>query len=303
MLEMTEAAADTAGQNFSQMYQWGLEIIRFCQAAGNPALTAVARFFTLLGDPLTYLIILPFLFWCVDEKRGFRIGVTVFISNGINTAIKEALRVPRPFVLDPSVKLADAVGFSTPSGHSQNSAVFWPLIAGTAPQKAERSALRSFFRFAPAILLPAGIGLSRIYLGVHFPTDVFFGWTLGAFIAVAALAFPRSRLLGKVRASMAGAFFGFTAGYILLTDKSPGIGEKERFSAADGSPAQKAVRLALGLGVLAVLYAGLKKLFPGEESVYYALFRFTRYGIIGFWAAFGAPKLFMKLALTTKKTA
>jgi len=317
MFEMT-AVADGAAQNLTGILDWGLAVIRAFQAAGNPALTLLARFFTLLGDPVAYAIILPVLFWCIDEKRGFRVGLTLFLSNGINVAIKETLQVPRPFVRDPSVQLTHATGFSTPSGHSQNSAVLWPLLASTHG---------AAVRVAISLGLPFCIGLSRIYLGVHYPTDVLLGWIVGALVSVTALVLTdapfirrafaalssaaasagRSLRTWKLAAaalaalalnaasgsdtSMGGLVFGFAAGYTFLTER------EDRFSAAAGTPAQKALRVAVGLALLAVIYFGLKTLFPGEGSEYYALLRFARYGLLGLWASLGAPVLFMKIRL------
>ena len=323
-MELSAATSLAQGQNPDQMYEWGLAVIRAFQAAGNPALTLLARFFSLLGDPILYLIILPVLFWCVDEKRGFKLGMTVLISAGINTAIKETLRVPRPFTVDPSVRITDASapGFSTPSGHSENAAAFWPTLVWTGKKN------HFGIRVAITFVLPLCIGLSRIYLGVHYPTDVLLGWAIGAAmsavilfglppvsrylashpindavktagrslrsmkLALAALAAFILNATGSGDTSMGGAVFGFAFGYILLTD-----GPETVFSAASGSLIKKAVRLMLGLLVLAVLYAGLKKIFPREGSEYYALCRFVRYGLIGFWATWGGPKLFIKLGL------
>lgn len=165
------------------VYTWGLSVIHAFQSPGNPMLTAIAHFFTMLGSPFVYILILPILFWCIDEKRGFRLILSAFISNGINAAIKDKLRVPRPFVRDPSVKLIEESGFSTPSGHSQNSATIWPMFL--LDRNAD-GAPRSYFavRLAASIALPLCIGLSRIYLGVHYPTDVLFGWFLGACVSV-----------------------------------------------------------------------------------------------------------------------
>jgi len=317
MFEMT-AVADGAAQNLTGILDWGLAVIRAFQAAGNPAITLLARFFTLLGDPVAYILILPVLLWCLDEKRGFRVGLALFLSNGINVALKETLQVPRPFVRDPSVQLAHATGFSTPSGHSQNSAVLWPLLASTHG---------AAVRVAISLGLPFCIGLSRIYLGVHYPTDVLLGWIVGALISVIALVLPeapfvrraaealssaavsagRSLRTWKLAAaalaalalnaasgsdtSMGGLVFGFAAGYIFLTER------EDRFSAAAGTPAQKALRIAVGLAGLAIIYFGLKSLFPGEGSVYYTLFRFAHYGIIGVWASLGPPLVFMKIRL------
>ena len=68
------------------------------------------------------------------------------------------------------------------------------------------------------------------------------------------------------------------------------------FSAAEGSCAQKLLRCLVGLAGVALLYFGLKQLFPdtGDSA---PLFRFIRYGLVGFWTTYAAPRLFCKLTL------
>lgn len=188
MIEMSAAVAAAGTPAFEPVWAWGLAVIRAFQSAGNPALTLIARFFTLVGEPAVYVLILPVVFWCVDEKRGFKLGIVTMLSNGINVAIKETLRVPRPFTRDPSIQMIAEKGFSTPSGHSQNSAAFFPvLLCGKASPHGEPKPKGRAFRIAAAVALPICIGVSRVYLGVHYPTDVLFGWTLGALISTSAL--------------------------------------------------------------------------------------------------------------------
>jgi membrane-associated phospholipid phosphatase len=347
MPEMTAVAAMAAAPNDWQT--WGLSVIHSLQGAGNPVITAIARIFTLLGEPAAYALMAGALFWCVDERKGFRTGLTLVLSNGVNIALKNALRVPRPFMTDPSVGLIPETGFSTPSGHAQNAAATWPvLLAGrsrgngetaAAPQElrpATRSAKRTVPRIACAILLPLCIGASRVYLGVHYPSDVFFGWALGALFAVSALwivpalyralngfapyraaadsftaymeasgrtartfklaaAALAALILNSVAAgdsSMGGMLFGFSAGYILLTDA-----KDKPFRAASGGLLQKAARLLAGIAGMAAILIVLKRILPGEESQWYVLCRFIRYGLAGFWTAWMAPKLFMAAKL------
>jgi hypothetical protein len=58
-----------------------------------------------------------------------------------------------------------------------------------------------------------------------------------------------------------------------------------------------ALRLILGFVVMALIYLGLKRLFPDESSVYYRIGRFIRYSLAGLWSSAGAPWVFLRFHL------
>jgi len=331
MLELSTATQ--MGTNLNGMYDWGLTVIRAFQAAGNPAIELVARAFTMLGETAFYAIIF-LIFWCVDEKKGFRLGLFVLFSNGINSAIKVNLRVPRPYESDPSVGIIHAKGYSTPSGHSQNSSVFWPLfMSGSSGKKS----LPRRLRIAIAIMIPLCIGVSRIYLGVHYPTDVMLGWAIGALIASLAIfilpaaanalvSYPPTarfvesfnsyaeasgRSLRMFKIALA-ALVAFALNAFSLGDTSMGglifgfatgyvlLTDKvdaPRFSASEGSLPKKAIRLVLGFAGVALSLCSIKLISPIFGSADAALIMFIGCMVAGFWTSFLAPKLFMKLKL------
>lgn len=293
---------------------WGLDIVRVIQSMGNPALTAAMKALSFLGSEHAYLLLLPFFYWCVDERKGLKLGFVFFVSSWLNASLKTLWAQPRPYDFDPAVGLAHEKTYGLPSGHAQGSAVFWGVVG---------SWLRRPRGLLVAAALPLAVGFSRVYLGVHFPTDVFAGWALGLLVlalyaafgplaeALFAAASPRVRLIAFAAAALAmnalhredvsfgAVLLGMGAGYVLMRERwsfRASLGA----SGGGASAAERAARYGIGVAALAVLYVGLKALFPGEDSAYYRLFRFLRYGALGFWVSAGAPWLFLRLKLAAQ---
>lgn len=79
--------------------------------------------------------------------------------------------------------LIEVRGLSFPSGHSTNSAIVYLTLAGLAAQAVPHRGTRNYL-LAAAILLVGAIGCSRVYLGVHWPSDVLVGWSFGTLWAL-----------------------------------------------------------------------------------------------------------------------
>ena len=112
------------------------------------------------------------------------------------TLVKGLVGRVRPIVTDHLVAVYDA---SFPSGHAANSACVYLTLALLLLQITEGRAVKRYILAATALLVTA-IGVSRVYLGVHWPSDVLAGWTFGALWAVAWWA-----LGAAIRARVAGA--------------------------------------------------------------------------------------------------
>jgi hypothetical protein len=291
------------------MLAWGIDVIQAIQTVASPGLTAVMKILTLTGSEYFYILFLPILFWCIDERFGARFGLVFLFSSFVNSWLKVAFGQPRPYDLEPSVGLSHESSHGLPSGHAQSTSTFWGLLA---------PGIRKPWGLILAIVIPLVISFTRLYLGVHFPTDVFLGLALGWGIAILSAVFgerivalvsswnPRLKIivaavlalgmnaLNMEDTSMPGAFFGTALGIVFMSSRLS-------FDASSGSLAKKIIRFLLGLLVLAAIYLGGKLVFPGKDEPLYALFRFVRYGLMGLWVSFGAPWLFLRMKLASPR--
>jgi len=305
-----------------EVLQWGLDCVRRIQIlAAIPGLTIIMRAITNIGSTAIYFFLFPFVYWCVDEKKGLRLAVVLFISTWLNLALKFLLNQPRPFFegYDPSVGLVHEIMGGFPSGHAQVSLVMlmilasWSIIPGLS-----RAA-----HFGIAAFLCLLTGFSRVYLGVHFPTDVFGGWLLGGLTLAVYFSAgnrieawfeshnPRIGLITAAAAAFAMNMYR-PSEYLLLPGGmilGLGIGNflcrrhtKFYASLEDRSGTEKRltmlVRYALGITAMVLLFVAVGKVINGlHGSGNYQLYVFIRYVLLLVWVSAGAPWVFCKLRL------
>ena len=149
-------------------------------------LTPPMKLFSLLGDKGLFWIALTVLLLCFKRTR--RVGAYCAVSMVltfllVNCAIKPLVARVRPYDLFPELKPGLLVNpehdFSFPSGHSANSfAVAWILLRMTKKRYG-----------VPAVTLAALIALSRLYVSVHYPSDVICGTIIDIALAELTLHF------------------------------------------------------------------------------------------------------------------
>jgi len=166
-----------------------VEIIQSLQSVAGPALDAVALTMTNLGSEEAYIVLLVVVYLAIDARAGRVLGVALLASFYLNQVLKQAFDTARPFVEHPELLRGDAAyrtapGPAFPSGHAQSAATFWILAAALARRRRLTLA---------AVVLTLVIGLTRLYLGVHWPVDVLGGWAIGIAAAGVALALARRR--------------------------------------------------------------------------------------------------------------
>jgi len=190
----------------------GLEIVvnEFLQSLGG-WLRAPMLAITSLGYEEFFVLLLPTLYWCFDQMVGFRVGLVMLMGNTFNTFFKFLFHSPRPYWISDSVyAYSHETSFGLPSGHAQIAASVWGWLAVEVKKR--------WFRIVAVILIFL-IGVSRLYLGVHFLSDVLLGWVLGGLLvwAFAAWHKPVGAWVGKKSAwAQFGLVLASTAVILLL---------------------------------------------------------------------------------------
>lgn len=152
-------------------------------APGTPAASA-ALLFTRLGDAETRLTLVPLIAALLAWKRGWRPAVlfAAIVLGGalIVTLLKAAIGRPRPDLLPHQDLVSSA---SMPSGHAANNLIVWLAAA--------RLWTRSPWPAVAALLFAGAVGLSRVMLAVHWPSDVLVGWAIGIIWVLGCLSLFR----------------------------------------------------------------------------------------------------------------
>lgn len=155
---------------------------------GGDRVTVAMKCFTFVGNwyvVVAIAVAAALAFWLGRQRRTAAIVLaTAFLALSISEVVKRVVNRPRPDVAWRRVELPKRASF--PSGHSLNSMADYLTIALTASRRLRRRVMR-YLLIAAGFALPILIGVSRPYLGVHFPSDVLGGWTAG--LACALLAY------------------------------------------------------------------------------------------------------------------
>lgn len=154
-------------------------IRNYFQQFASPPLTAAMKFFSFIGSPLFLgllglAVIITFLI--MRWKRGLILFlITIAGEIILDLTLKGFFKRARP---EPFFNYPLPSSFSFPSGHALGSFCFFGILAWLITARLENKLLKIVIWTAAAFLIIA-IGISRIYLGVHYPSDILAGYTAG----------------------------------------------------------------------------------------------------------------------------
>lgn len=169
---------------------------RFVYDLRTPRITIAAEIITLFGNEFVLLggaVLFVALTWKNHRREAILFAVALVMGALVNWLLKELIQRPRP-AISP---LAELQSYSFPSGHAMNAFVFYALLSRfiyRLTPKIELGFLVTFLSFFLIIL----VGFSRIYLGVHYLSDVLAGFIAGFWIIVTALVMERTLMFYRL---------------------------------------------------------------------------------------------------------
>jgi undecaprenyl-diphosphatase len=184
------ALTDHVAEGHSEKFDMSV-IVWFHNHRGPPALRDAGRDLTALGGVTVLTLVTTTVtgFLLITRKRGAALLVVIAVTGGllIGSTIKSRVHRDRP-----PLEYQEAYVFtkSYPSGHSMLSAVTYLTLGALLAQVTAGVWIRVYI-IAVAMLVTFLVGLSRVYLGVHWPTDVLAGWTAGLVWSILCLFVAR----------------------------------------------------------------------------------------------------------------
>lgn len=166
------------------------KVISIVQGWENPLLTSVMKFFTTIGSATIVItlsiLVLFFLYKVLNHRSELLLFSIVMLGSPIlNGLLKQIFQRARPELH----RLIEIGGYSFPSGHAMNAFTFYGILTFLLWRHIKTTRGRSMLIITSSFMIFL-IGLSRVYLGVHYPSDIIGGYLgSGCWLALSIWAF------------------------------------------------------------------------------------------------------------------
>lgn len=254
---------------------FGTQLIEILQGLLAPKFSGIFEAVTLLGNDAVLVGLTAIVYWCFDKRSGRLVTYVLFLSAYLNFFLKILIPSPRPPANLRIIEKNEA-GYGFPSGNAQDATTFWTWI-GLNFKKRIVTVLGS--------LIVVAVGISRIYLGVHYPGQVIGGWIIGFTVAAVGAIVARRHLpkgnevrifpqmifafatliplaFAVVRGAVGETNPGQVGGYLFAF--ALGVIAEDRYVRfkTDIAKARKVVRIVVGGGTVGLLVIALGPILP-----------------------------------------
>lgn len=168
-------------------FNWEPQLMVFLQSLIGPVGVKIASVISMFGEEYIMVAVFAFLYLCWDKQAGVFVGTNLMVNLTLNPLVKNIFMRRRPYFDHSEVKCLKPVdanadiydisaqGYSFPSGHSNNAMTMYGSTAAV---------MKKTWIWITAAVIVLLVGISRVIVGVHYPTDVLAGWTMGIVIIV-----------------------------------------------------------------------------------------------------------------------
>lgn len=169
-----------------EIFSFDANVMRYIYEIRNPSLTQVMLLFTSLSSAIVFIFVSVFIYFYAKRKKSVLVYLFILYSGVvINFFLKIFFQRPRP---DFSLIHASSYGF--PSAHAMNGFVLYIALSYFIFRESKNFKLKILTAVLSIIIILC-IGISRIYLGVHYPSDVIAGYLAGFIWLTSVIIFEK----------------------------------------------------------------------------------------------------------------
>lgn len=289
-----------------------IDFLKLLEGIRTNFLNTLFEMITILGEETLIILVVAIIYFAFSKKEAKRLFFIVVTSTAVNTLVKNLVARPRPFANGEitAIRQETATGYSFPSGHTQNIATLSTYFSAR---------VRKIWFTVVATIIVLLVGFSRMYLGVHYPSDVLVGLVLGIGVTIGGTILydnvKNQNLLMLIILGVLTPFIvifmfnkdeqalalsaNFYKMYGMFTGLLVGTLFEENLVKYDieGPVWKKIIRVVIALGLVFAVKEGFKLIYKGADIHISLIMDSIRYFLMLFVGLGVCPLLFKKIKI------